>query len=219
MMRHMEYAAVLYSCGKDGHYAMLKAQHDLGLDVKFLVIVTPDRPSHQDYIIHIPPLHAKLMGKELIRVRGSSLGETLHRLGVRYVIAGDIDLSFYIHVDWIRRNCEKFGIEVVEPIFNIPTRKVLEDIVTSGIEFFITCVKDEYQELLGMTVNTSNKDEFLKLVDSLNVDPCGEFGEFHTIVTDSPLFTHKIVIERYKIVKLPGKKAAIPVKLKLIRKA
>jgi diphthamide synthase (EF-2-diphthine--ammonia ligase) len=28
------------------------------------------------------------------------------------------------------------------------------------------------------------------------VDPCGERGEYHTLVTDGPLFTHPLAVQR-----------------------
>jgi len=35
-------------------------------------------------------------------------------------------------------------------------------------------------------------DEILKLP---SVDPCGEGGEYHTVITDGPSFTQKIILE------------------------
>jgi diphthamide synthase (EF-2-diphthine--ammonia ligase) len=41
---------------------------------------------------------------------------------------------------------------------------------------------------LGREINKELSDDLLKLG---TVDPCGERGEFHTFVTDGPLFKNK----------------------------
>jgi diphthamide synthase (EF-2-diphthine--ammonia ligase) len=38
----------------------------------------------------------------------------------------------------------------------------------------------------------------------LGVDPCGERGEYHTVVTNSPLFSRPLVLERGSRVQRSG---------------
>jgi uncharacterized protein (TIGR00290 family) len=56
-------------------------------------------------------------------------------------------------------------------------------------------------EWLGREINREFFDDLLKLG---TVDPCGENGEFHTFVTDGPLFKKRIEILESEKVKLNG---------------
>jgi len=58
------------------------------------------------------------------------------------------------------------------------------------------------EDIQNQIQQTSNVDELLKLG---NVDPCGEHGEFHTFVTDGPIFQkNRIEILESEKVKLNG---------------
>jgi diphthamide synthase (EF-2-diphthine--ammonia ligase) len=56
-------------------------------------------------------------------------------------------------------------------------------------------------EWLGREINKKFLDDLLKLG---TVDPCGERGEFHTFVTDGPLFKKCIELLESKKTKLNG---------------
>jgi diphthine-ammonia ligase len=56
-------------------------------------------------------------------------------------------------------------------------------------------------EWLGREINKEFFDDLLKLG---TVDLCGERGEFHTFVTDGPMFKNQIEIIESEKVKLDG---------------
>ena len=56
-------------------------------------------------------------------------------------------------------------------------------------------------EWLGRVLDKKFYDDILKLG---NVDPCGEGGEYHTVVTDGPTFKKKIEILETQKHKLDG---------------
>jgi diphthamide synthase (EF-2-diphthine--ammonia ligase) len=41
------------------------------------------------------------------------------------------------------------------------------------------------------------KDDF----DARGIDPCGERGEYHTAVVDSPLFSHPVTVTHGEVVR------------------
>ncbi len=61
----------------------------------------------------------------------------------------------------------------------------------------IICVHDKFlgQEFLGRFINR----ELLNDLPS-NVDPCGENGEYHTVVVDAPFFSEAIPVSKGEIV-------------------
>ena len=53
-------------------------------------------------------------------------------------------------------------------------------------------------------VSTPRATLFPIVASSVNVDPCGENGEFHTFVNDGPMFEHAIPITPGEIVERDG---------------
>ena len=53
------------------------------------------------------------------------------------------------------------------------------------MQFMIIGIRDEEldSKWLGETVNRQNFEEFMTDVLSRGIDPCGEYGEYHTLVT------------------------------------
>jgi uncharacterized protein (TIGR00290 family) len=68
------------------------------------------------------------------------------------------------------------------------------EIIESGFEVTIVSIKDGLlgKEWLGRRID----ERFITDLRDLNesIDPCGENGEFHTLVTDGPIFKKKIII-------------------------
>ncbi|CAM4444587.1 Dph6-related ATP pyrophosphatase [Vibrio agarivorans] len=87
---------------------------------------------------------------------------------------------------------EPQGWECVLPLLGACTIKLANEIIQSGIETTITTV-DTTQltaEYCGLAYNK-------QLIATLpnGVDPCGEDGEFHTLVTNSPAFKRPLQIQ------------------------
>ncbi len=55
----------------------------------------------------------------------------------------------------------------------------------------VSCNEVMGEKFLGKTLTT----DLISELQQLGVDPCGENGEFHTLVINSPLFTHKLRVQ------------------------
>ncbi|KAA5533635.1 hypothetical protein F0919_13950 [Taibaiella lutea] len=77
------------------------------------------------------------------------------------------------------------------------TKSLVEAVEDAGIVAKIICVNDKYlgKEFLGTTVTR----QLLKDLPA-NVDPCGENGEYHTLVIDAPFFKEKMHVLQGEIV-------------------
>lgn len=83
------------------------------------------------------------------------------------------------------------GIVPIFPLFGSDTRKLAHSMVEAGLQARITCV-DPKQLSAGFAGRRFDG----RLLGDLpaRVDPCGENGEFHTFVTEGPMFAHEVPV-------------------------
>ncbi len=104
-----------------------------------------------------------------------------------YAVFGDIDLQ--AHRDWEEKVCAKAGIQAVLPLWKQDRRKLVDAMLQSGIEtMIVSCNELMGERFLGKMLTQTLIDE----LEVLGVDPCGENGEFHTLVLDCPLFAKRL---------------------------
>jgi len=110
--------------------------------------------------------------------------------GIRGMVFGDIFLQE--HRDWVERVCGELGIEAILPLWNKDTEKIFTDFIDAGFEAIIVSAKDELidKDWIGQRVDR----KFLAYLKTKNIDPCGENGEYHTLVVNGPLFKRRIEI-------------------------
>lgn len=195
-----EYAAS-WSGGKDSCLACWKAISQ-GLKVSYLLnFVNKDSTramSHgldhklialQAQAMNLPIIQQKVTWKTYEAGFKAALAE-LRLKGVTGLITGDIYLQE--HKDWIDRVCGEVGIEAVLPLWGLDTAQLLADFIDASFKAIIVSVKTEIfgKEWLGRQVDNKLATELYQL----NIDPCGEGGEFHTFVYDGPLFRKSVRI-------------------------
>jgi uncharacterized protein (TIGR00290 family) len=93
------------------------------------------------------------------------------------------------------------GIEPIFPCWGIDTTQLSKMIIDVGIKANITCI-DPKQVSIDFAGHAFNQE----LLNTLpkQVDPCGENGEFHTFVYDSPNFNNPISITQGETVERDG---------------
>lgn len=116
-------------------------------------------------------------------LRGSDIG---------HMVFGDIYLLE--HESWIERVCGDLKIQALEPLWNNDPDKIVDEFISLGFKAIIVSCKADImgKEFLGRFVDK-------KLVGELKakgICPCGEKGEFHTIVVDGPIFRKPIEIRK-----------------------
>jgi diphthine-ammonia ligase len=116
--------------------------------------------------------------------------EELKGFGVTHVIFGDI--MFDDHRRWAEDICAAAGMTAVEPIWGEPTSLMLQEFLAHGGEAMIVTVRAELLDhtWLGRTLSLELGDELARR----GVDPCGERGEYHTLVIRTPLFNRPLEI-------------------------
>jgi uncharacterized protein (TIGR00290 family) len=110
--------------------------------------------------------------------------------GITHVVFGDI--LFDEHRRWAERMCVGSGLTAVEPLWGESTDALFDEWVASGAEALIVTARAEFLDSawLGRPLAANMGPEFVRL----GVDKCGERGEYHTVVTQTPLFSRPLLL-------------------------
>ena len=120
--------------------------------------------------------------------------------GVTHVVFGDI--MFDDHRLWAERTCEHAGLTAVEPLWGESTDALFEEWIASGADAIIVTARAQFLDAswLGRTLAADMTPDFVRL----GVDKCGERGEYHTVVTNTTLFSAPLVLHRGEVVQHGG---------------
>ena len=198
--------AALYSGGKDSTYALHVAQQR-GWEVARLVSILPEDPASMLYHVpdlHVVPLLAEAMGIPLLQERAGTgegaeldaLYRGLSKAEVDAVLVGAI-ASDYQH-SRVNAVAHDLGLRVFAPLWRLDQERLLRDYLDAGIEAVFTSVSAEGlgREWLGRRLDPEAVKELLDLHRRVGLSPCGEGGEFETLVTFAPMFSGRLEILR-----------------------
>lgn len=194
----------LWSGGKDSCFACYKALA-LGYQVCYLFnfteLIGKNSLSHglpsqlileQANVTGIPVLQKAMPKKTYEKEFKALITHYRENENIEGIVFGDIYLRE--HKDWIERVCKELNIKPIFPIWGRNTKQLVFDFIDYGFEAVVICVDRNIlgDEWLGRQVNR----DFIKDLQRYNpdIDPCGEKGEFHTLVTGGPLLKGKINI-------------------------
>jgi len=119
--------------------------------------------------------------------------------GITGGVFGDIDLEE--HRQWNERVCHEVDITPCLPLWGQAQEKILTDFISSGFEAIMVVAKADLfgEEWLGRKVDL---DFLSQLKQKLGTHLCGEAGEYHTFVTDGPLFNQRMeILETNKVLR------------------
>ena len=122
---------------------------------------------------------------------------TLLPEGVRGMVFGDIYNDE--HLKWVQGVCADLGIEAIEPLWGKSTEEIINDFIDAGFEAVIVAAKASLidEEWLGKRLDR----DFIDYLQGKNIDPCGESGEYHTLVVNGPLFKKRIEITESRTIR------------------
>ncbi|MFA5391812.1 MAG: diphthine--ammonia ligase, partial [Candidatus Omnitrophota bacterium] len=196
-------AIASWSGGKDSCLACYKAMKN-GYNVKYLLNFI-SRESRRGCFHGIESalmkLQAELIGVPLVQKEVTAdmkkyeeefkEGVTeLKKQDINHMVFGDIFLLDQIN--WVERVCRDIGITPVEPLWENKPENIVDEFVSLGFEAIIVSCQAEKlgKEFIGRTIDKTLAAE----LKNRGVCPCGENGEFHTLVVNGPNFKRKIRI-------------------------
>ena len=131
--------------------------------------------------------------------RMRALCERAVAAGITAIAFGDLFLQDIR--DYRIRQLQGTSLEPIFPVWQIPTNKLAREMIAAGVKAKITCVDPS-----KLAKAFAGQDYDLNFLEALpdGVDPCGENGEFHTFVYDSPVFSGPIAVKTGTIIERDG---------------
>lgn len=146
----------------------------------------------------IVPIPSPCPNEEYERAMGVAMSRAQSE-GVTHMIFGDLFLEDVRR--YREENLAKCGITPVFPLWGIPTRQLAEEMMAGGLRSYLTCVDPR-----KLDKSFAGREWNAGLLADLPspVDPCGEYGEFHTFACAGPMFRAPIAVRPGEIVERDG---------------
>jgi diphthine-ammonia ligase len=115
----------------------------------------------------------------------------LQASGVEAGVFGDIDIEE--HRLWEERVCAAAGLEAHLPLWQADRLALLGEFLSLGFEATIVAVNGEKLDkaYLGRVLDLG----LVRTFTGLGIDLAGEGGEYHTVVTNGPIFSEPVQLE------------------------
>lgn len=114
-------------------------------------------------------------------------------------IAGGVFGALYLSEDraWVERVCTEAGIVPLLPLWGMGGKDLLRAFIGTGFEAVVVAVRRDIMDdhWLGKQIDGA----FVEQMEKRGIDVCGENGEYHTLVTDGPIFSKRIEIGETRI--------------------
>lgn len=208
MQSHMKNAAMLWTGGKDSALALLEAKRQ-GYSVQCLATFAPPDPEFLAHPLSIIKLQAQALGLPHHILPVNTPFEKAYEAGLRWlqnhigidcVVTGDI-AEIDGRPNWIRERSRAVGMDAYTPLWGRNRNRLLQQLVTQGLKAHVSLVQTSKLDAkwVGRELDRSAIHELNIISANNGLDPCGENGEYHTLVLDCPLFTGQIAIRSYSV--------------------
>lgn len=208
-------AVISWSSGKDSAYALHEVRRARSFDVVgALTTITADYGRVSMHGVREDVLDAQM---EAARLRCHKVAipapcpnevyeramlaamQTLLRDGIEHVIFGDLYLRDVR--EYRETRLAQVGMRAVFPLWQRPTQQLAADMLAAGMRATLTSV-DPRAVSRDFAGRRWDADLLAELPES--ADPCGENGEFHTLVTAGPMFAYDLAVEVGDVVDRDG---------------
>lgn len=130
--------------------------------------------------------------------------EARMRVAVQQAVADGFTHAAFgdLYLEDVRRYRERqlagSGLKPLFPAWGIPTDRLARDMMSAGLRAKLACVDTR---VLGPSFAGRDYNATMLMDLPRGVDPCGENGEFHTCVSDGPMFNGPVRIRVGKLEK------------------
>lgn len=207
----MNQAFVSWSGGKDCCLACYQAIAG-GLRIRYLAnMLTEDGTCSRTHGLsaEVIQLQSQAIGIPLVQRKATwdtfeaefkKMLRSFKRKGIDEGVFGDIDLDE--HREWIERVCRAVDITPHLPLWGKSQDEMLRHFINLRFEAIVVATKADIlsEEWLGRTIDLDFINLLTDLQKTKNITPCGEAGEYHTLVTNGPFFQKRMeILETRKV--------------------
>lgn len=198
-----------WSGGKDSCLACYRAVVS-GLKVRYLAnMLTEDgqRSRTHGLSADVLQVQAQAIGIPLVQRRTTwnsfeakfkNMLRAFKQQGIEGGVFGDIDLDE--HREWIERVCREVDITPYLPLWGESQDEILRNFIDLDFEAIVVATKADIlgKEWLGRKINLDFINQLAEIKETKDITLCGEAGEYHTLVTNGPLFQKKVEIKEIR---------------------
>lgn len=194
-------ALVSWSGGKDSYWAALKAVTEGYTPKVLLNVLNEEGQISRSHGIPAPVLQAQAQALNLplhpiasswkeYEPRFTAALKTLkEQYGLTHAVFGDIDLED--HRLWEEKVCAAAGLTAILPLWQADRKALVLQMLAGGVKtIIVSCNEVMGERFIGRMLTPAVVEE----LESLGVDPCGETGEYHTLVVDGPSFSFPLQV-------------------------
>jgi|TARA_B110000263_G_scaffold30894_1_gene23352 diphthine-ammonia ligase len=200
---------VLFSGGKDSYLALQYAleEHEI------TCLLTLESKKEDSWMFHTPAiewtrLQAEAMKLNHLTLETSGVKEEelddlksiIESAVLKYSIEGIVTgtLASVYQSTRIQKICNDLDLWCFNPLWQMPQRDLLQELLSNNIESIITGVAAEPfdDSWLGRSINSECIENLVVLESSHRINPAGEGGEIESFVVNAPLFTKSINISK-----------------------
>lgn len=197
----MSNVVVSLSGGKDSTYALYLALKE-GLNVKNLMFIKVGGKAHLENM-KVLKLVSESVGIPLVtsKKNPSDIRKTLQKLHADTLVSGVMTTSE--HIDYYKEILEPINVKLYSPLFGKNPTTALSEMLQLGFKMLIIEVNTNFgspKNWLGKNLDESLLEEIKKLEAAKKINPIGEWGEYHTIVLDCPIYGQRVNVVKSKIV-------------------
>lgn len=189
-----------FSGGKDSTYALYEALKE-GLNVTHLLFIKTGGKAHLDnkwvlkLVSEAVDIPALTVNKELPVIR-----KALQKLEAETLVSGVMTTPE--HMDWYQEICGPIQVKHYAPLWGKNPLVALDEMKQLGFHMLVIEVDTALgsdENWLGKEIDDTMLSELKQLKSTRQINPIGEWGEYHTVVLDCPIYKKRINILKSEI--------------------
>ena len=203
--------AALFSGGKDSTYSIYKAKQ-MGHDIKCLITVFPK--SDNSHLLHFPNIELTKLQSETLKIpqitstsNSDDLSDEMYALEVLIEKArADFQIDGLVHggissefqKKKFEKICKEDNLDIISPLWKTNPKEYMINLLNSNFKFILTSVSSDGldETWLGKIISIDDVSLLNDLSSKHGFNLNFEGGEAETFVTDCPIYSHPIKINK-----------------------
>jgi len=135
----------------------------------------------------------------IVGKKPQDIAKALKKIGADLLVSGVTTTPE--HLDYYKEILDPIGVKQYAPHFGKDPIVGLDEMQLLGFQCLVIEVDTSLganKDWLGKVIDKAILDEIKQRVAEKKINPIGEWGEYHTLVVDCPIYKKKIGVEKFK---------------------